>query len=135
MGSDPKAEVYAAIDDMLSYTAPARIVLPGDGYGREHMDQPRQVVTFPAEQPVDDAPIQKDFERKADSQSGIDINNADAKKLEALPRIGPVKSDRIVTERKTTGLFETVEDLQRVKGIGPKIVEVLRPEVHIGNHK
>jgi competence protein ComEA len=56
----------------------------------------------------------------------IDLNVASAEDLEALPRIGPVLARRIVDERRQRGPYASVDDLVRVKGIGPKTVERLR---------
>jgi competence protein ComEA len=47
--------------------------------------------------------------------------------LAALPRLGPVLVDRIVTERRH-GRFASLEDLNvRVRGIGPATAAALRP--------
>ncbi|QDV39051.1 Helix-hairpin-helix motif protein [Tautonia plasticadhaerens] len=43
----------------------------------------------------------------------------------SLPGIGPELSDRIVEARD----FASVDDVSRVKGIGPKTIEDLRPLV------
>jgi competence protein ComEA len=48
----------------------------------------------------------------------ININRATASELDALPGIGPVIASRIIEYRKTNGPFASVEDLQKVSGIG-----------------
>lgn len=48
----------------------------------------------------------------------ININRATASELDSLPGIGPVIAVRIIEYRKTNGPFTTVEDLQKVSGIG-----------------
>lgn len=58
--------------------------------------------------------------------SGIDINRAAAPELELLPRIGPALAARIVQDRAANGPFASVDDLDRVKGIGPRTIEALR---------
>ena len=58
---------------------------------------------------------------------GIDPNRASATELTILPGIGPVLAERIVAERMNTGDFQRTEDLLRVKGIGPKTLERIRP--------
>ena len=63
----------------------------------------------------------------------IDINHADRAQLDLLPAIGPALADRIVTNRDEFGRFKSVEDLQRVSGIGPKTIEKLRSLVIIGD--
>ncbi len=62
----------------------------------------------------------------------IDINVASAEVLEALPGIGPVKAKSIVEERTKSGPYLTPDDLQRVRGIGPKTAERLAPMVFTG---
>jgi len=55
----------------------------------------------------------------------INPNSAAAPTLEQLPGIGPVLAGRIIDERRAHGPFLTWRGLQRVKGIGPKLVEKL----------
>ncbi len=57
----------------------------------------------------------------------IDVNSAPAPALQMLPRIGPVLAQRIVDDREANGPFATLDDLDRVRGIGPKTIERLRP--------
>ncbi len=56
----------------------------------------------------------------------IDINSAGAAELALLPGIGPALAERIIEDRERRGPFRRVEDLDRVKGIGPRIVERVR---------
>ncbi|KQR16554.1 helix-hairpin-helix domain-containing protein [Cellulomonas sp. Leaf334] len=60
----------------------------------------------------------------------VDINTADAAALDALPGIGPVLADRIVSHRED-GPFTTVEELADVTGIGPTLLERLRDLVRV----
>lgn len=48
----------------------------------------------------------------------IDLNRATAAELTALPGIGPVLAERIVSHREEHGGFRSVEDLRAVSGIG-----------------
>lgn len=48
----------------------------------------------------------------------ININRATAGELDSLPGIGPVLASRIIDYRKANGPFATVDDLQKVSGIG-----------------
>jgi competence protein ComEA len=48
----------------------------------------------------------------------IDVNTATADQLEALPGIGPTLAAAIVQERERNGAFRSVDDLNRVPGIG-----------------
>lgn len=57
--------------------------------------------------------------RIAKKRSGpININRATANELDALPGIGPVLAARIISYRKVNGPFTSVDDLQKVSGIG-----------------
>ncbi len=62
----------------------------------------------------------------------IDVNAATREELESLPGIGPALAGRIIESRDRFGRFAGVESLTRVKGIGPKTVERLRPLVKAG---
>lgn len=58
----------------------------------------------------------------------IDVNAADAAELQRLPGIGPTLAARIVVYRGIER-FKSPDDLRRVKGVGPKTIESLRPYV------
>ena len=60
----------------------------------------------------------------------INVNNADQATLQKLPGIGPKISQRILDERDKRP-FQTIDELRRVSGIGPKTLEKLRPHVSI----
>jgi competence protein ComEA len=57
----------------------------------------------------------------------VDINTADWPELLQLPGIGPTLAHRIVDSRQTAGPFADNDDLRRVRGIGPKTMEQIRP--------
>ena len=61
----------------------------------------------------------------------IDINSADAEMLTALPGVGPKTATRIYDYRKANGPFRSVDDLLNIKGIGPKVLEKLKPFVTV----
>jgi competence protein ComEA len=60
----------------------------------------------------------------------IDINTASAAELATLPGIGDSKAKAIVDYREADP-FRTVEDLKKVKGIGDKTFESLRPNLMV----
>jgi len=62
----------------------------------------------------------------------IDPNSAEAERLRMLPGIGPALSARLVEEREENGPFASAEDLARVRGIGERTVERLRPFLRFG---
>ena len=65
------------------------------------------------------------------SEEPIDVNAATADELQLLPRIGPTLAERIIDEREHGGRFDRVESLTRVRGIGPRTLERLRPLVMV----
>lgn len=67
----------------------------------------------------------------AASQGAVNVNQATAKQLEALPGVGKVTAEQIVAYRTQKGPFASVDDLGNVKGIGPKTLEKLRPLVAV----
>ncbi len=57
----------------------------------------------------------------------IDPNFADETELRRLPGIGPAKATTIVRDRRENGPFRSLEDLERVPGLGEKTVARLAP--------
>lgn len=56
----------------------------------------------------------------------VNINTASRAQLDLLPGIGPALADRIVLDREERGPFATLDDLDRVPGIGLRTIERLR---------
>ncbi|MDQ4501115.1 helix-hairpin-helix domain-containing protein [Sinomonas sp. ASV322] len=65
------------------------------------------------------------------SRGTINLNRATAEDLATLPRVGPVLAQRIVQYRTQHGRFGSVNDLDAVPGIGPAMLESLRPHVSV----
>lgn len=61
----------------------------------------------------------------------VNINTATVEQLMALPGVGEVTAQAIITHRETHGPFRDVGQLQQVKGIGPAKFAALEPEVTV----
>ena len=61
----------------------------------------------------------------------LDLNRASARDFERLPGIGAVLAGRILQYRASQGMFQDIEQLRDVKGIGPKKFEQIRPHVAV----
>ena len=55
----------------------------------------------------------------------VDLDTASVEQIVALRHVGPTLAKRIVADRDSFGPFGSLEGLQRVKGIGPSMVEKL----------
>jgi competence ComEA-like helix-hairpin-helix protein len=58
----------------------------------------------------------------------INLNTASAEDLAELPDIGPKLAAAIIAGRP----YKTVEEVTKVKGIGPKTLEKMRDKVTVG---
>ena len=61
----------------------------------------------------------------------LNINTASAEELQTLPNIGAKMAQRIIGYRSQNGNFTSVDALRKVKGIGAKTLEKLRPFVDV----
>jgi competence protein ComEA len=57
----------------------------------------------------------------------IDVNQATWVEWMQLPEVGEALARKIVTFRKEAGPFRSVEDVDRVPGIGPATMQQIRP--------
>ena len=61
----------------------------------------------------------------------IDLNSADAKTLASIKGVGEKKAEAIIDYREKNGKFTTIDDVLKVKGIGNKLLEVIKQEVEV----
>ena len=61
----------------------------------------------------------------------LPINRVSAEDLEAISGFGPSLSAAVVKVREEMGGFADLEDLQRVKGIGPKRMKLVRARFRV----
>lgn len=86
-------------------------------------DPPATQTQAPAAEPA--APVVDPATRPAVGLNLINLNTAPAAELDLLPGIGPALAGRIIDERERGGRFTSLQDFQRVRGIGPRTAEKL----------
>ena len=62
------------------------------------------------------------------SAFALDINTASAEEFVKVKGIGEKKAERIISYRNEHGNFNSIDELQNVKGIGKKIVAIIKSE-------
>jgi comEA protein len=65
----------------------------------------------------------------------LNLNEASQEDLESLPGVGPSVAKAIVEDRNQNGPFRSIEELDRVKGIGPKAMERLREFITVSSQE
>jgi len=69
---------------------------------------------------------------EAEASGGqVNINTATSDQLQLLPRVGPALAGRIIEFREANGPFKAIEDLLRVRGVGERSFDNLRPYLTI----
>src|SRR5262249_9472745 len=62
----------------------------------------------------------------ATSEGTVNLNSATVEELVRLPGVGPAKAAAICSFRERHGAFKRIEDLDRVKGFGRKLIGRVR---------
>lgn len=57
----------------------------------------------------------------------LDLNAADRTELLQIPGVGPGMADAILAHRDTFGSFQSIDELDSVRGIGARTLDKLRP--------
>jgi len=125
---DITASVEGAVAHPGAYGLPwgARVADLVDAAGGVLPGAARELVALAA--PLTDGEVvQVPRARTDDGDPRLHLNEADADALARLPGIGPALAERIVAARP----FATVDDLLRVRGIGPKTLAALRSKVRL----
>lgn len=89
---------------------------------------PEVIVKLRAEQREEERELkglQKESSGKQAQAGPIDLNNATTQELQSISGIGPVLAAKIMAGRP----YKSVDDLLRVTGMGPKLLEKIRPNL------
>jgi competence protein ComEA len=70
---------------------------------------------------------------KAASDGKVDINTASVEELAQLKGVGKALGNRIIDYRKANGPFQKPEDITKVKGIGPAILEKNKEKIKVSS--
>jgi competence protein ComEA len=62
----------------------------------------------------------------------VNVDRAGADELARLPRVGPGLARRIVADRLARGPFGSLAALDRVPGVGPRLLQEIAPHVVFG---
>ena len=92
---------------------------------------PERIAEFRAKQRSEDQELkelQSQVKKDRFSDGLLDLNTASKEKLMFINGIGPVLAERIIAGRP----YKTVDDLLKVKGIGPNKLEKICPYVVVG---
>lgn len=125
------ARVQDAVDAAGGFSADAAI----DAVNLARILSDGEQVLIPTEDQVADGMVSRptDAGSPGDSSASepVNINTAGADELDSLPGVGPATAQAIIDEREANGPFESVEDIQRVSGIGEKKFEKLKDSIRV----
>ncbi|WP_439275166.1 ComEA family DNA-binding protein [Psychrobacter sp. 1U2] len=76
---------------------------------------------------------QEKYETQALEQAVVNINSASEGELVTLDGIGSSKAQEIILYREMFGAFKSVDELEKVKGIGAKTIENNRARMRVQN--
>lgn len=74
-----------------------------------------------------------DSEKSAEQTKRVNINTAGLVELQNIPGVGEKKAQTIIDYRNKHGAFKKVQDLTKVKGIGTKSFQKMKPFIEIGS--
>lgn len=96
-------------------------------------EEPESGIGTSSEDGAGDASVIIPKEAPSITLERININTADAEVLSRLSGIGPTKSQTIITDREGNGPFYVIEDIMRVKGIGPATFNAIKDDITVGD--
>ena len=73
----------------------------------------------------------EELEALLKNEKSVNINYASVPELIKLKGIGPALADRIIKDREANGLFKDKDELNNIKGIGPKKFSAIKDYILI----
>lgn len=95
---------------------------------------PKQIDRLREEQREEDQEIKELLHassRKHAEPGSVDLNTATASELQSVSGIGPTLATKIIAGRP----YKNVDDLLRISGVGPKLLERIRPALIVKPHE
>jgi comEA protein len=92
---------------------------------------PETLETTVSSAPVSSKRSSKSDTKKRPEPNSISLNGASASELTRIPGIGPKTADAIIQYRSENGPFNELSHIVKVKGIGPKKWEQIRPYLRL----
>ncbi len=86
------------------------------------------------DKPSTDGPVQESLLPMPpvhQSPKVVSLNQGTKEDFDSLPGIGPVIAQQIVDFRTEHGAFETIEDVQQVTGVGPKLFDKIKDRLKL----
>ena len=120
----PRNEMIESLRDLETSAVLKRIGIWSES-------DPERIAEFRAEQRSEDQELKKlqsQVKKARSPQDLLDLNTASKEELMSINGIGPILAERIIASRP----YKTVDGLIKVKGIGPKNLEKIRPYVVVG---
>jgi len=97
----------------------------------QHVSVPRRATTLRPTTATASQPKTVTVPTTAPAPAPININTATAAELQTLPHISPAMAERIIAYREANGPFQSIEDLQKVEGIGETRFKDIAPLITV----
>lgn len=79
----------------------------------------------------EDNDLSNEDKQEKDNKGLVNINTASKDEFMTLDGIGEAKANKIIEYRETNGLFESIEDIKNVSGIGDKMYEAIKEHITV----
>lgn len=89
------------------------------------------IIIVPSESDEQSGTSSQQSGTSAGQEAKVRVNYATQEEIETLPGIGPAKAQAIIDYREENGLFQTIDDLLDISGIGEKTLENMRDYLQI----